>query len=403
MTILRLIIEFNFLLKIFNITNCRHTMYCPLVPLHCEPRNTLAVVLQRQRAQWELDKENELYFADEGEYFNFINSNYRYDECGLSPCIQCGELYPCKFDASGGINIDKEIFQCEACERLVFENPQLTQFEMCANYCAILSSPNWYGRFKFFRDKIDYYTDISYQYQRRKVNVDDGAMNEDYYRNTIHVHECYPLDEQFKWSRCVCKDKIDELYYFGASNCPFSPSKIAQLYFTQLYSFGAWLDVMAIPVDCDEDVNGTSIVCNFHGEELHSMLRYPGVPYAVKWYFGINDNKWRSDIVQTLNFDYNMYLLRQKHFVQLLLPYVEHVNDLAVILHEYIWESNYYDNIHLDMDCMDDDKYSCIYFCQRRGVWWCSLCADNKVVYIYWLNDATIQIFDDHIASHKKQ
>ena len=370
-------------------------------PLHCVPRTKLAVVLQRQQVDWQMDKHcqrhhnlspwrfyinvwsrNELYFADEGEYFNFINSNYRYDECGLSPCIQCGELYPCKFDASGGINIDKEIFQCEACERLVFENPQLTQFEMCANYCAILSSPNWYGRFKFFRDKIDYYTDISYQYQRRKVNVDDGAMNEDY--GIIHVHECYPLDEQFKMM-----------------NSLVSQSKIAQLYFTEENSFGNWLDVMAIPVNYNIELIDDQIFNQyFDGDWLYSILKSSRLTHSFKWYFGINDNKWRSDIVETLNFDYNMYLFRQKHFVQLMLPYVEYINDLGVLLHQYICESNCYNHIDLDMDGMDDDKYSCIYFCQRRGVCWCSLCADNGIVYIYWLNKATIKFFDDHIASH---
>ena len=204
----------------------------PFLPLPCEPRNTLQVVVERQCLQWQKDKhgwrhsilfprtlcrcmmENKLYLSDEAQYFLAINSKYDYDECGLSPCIQCGELYPCKI---GDFDIyEKPFFQCEGCERIAFKNKQLTLFEICANYCAILSSPSWYSRLQIFRDKIDYYTDISYQYQRKQVQVDNPDIS-----GTVLAHESYPLDEQFK-----------------TRNHIVSASKINQLYFAEENSFG---------------------------------------------------------------------------------------------------------------------------------------------------------------------
>ena len=367
------------------------------LPLQCEPRNPLQVVVDRQCVQWHKDKHcrrhlivsprtfcgcemlNEFCFADESEYFNFINSKYEYEKCGLSPCMQCGELYPCKIGDSGLSK--KELFQCEACERVALANPQLTQFEICDNYCAILSSPSWRGKFQFFRDKIDYYTDISYQYQRRQVKVDNPDIS-----GATHAHECYPLDEQFK-----------------SRNYLVSQFKIAQLYFSEENSFGNWLDVMAIPVPFDQQIISGGVWLHFEGDWLHDILQSSRNTHSCSWYFGTNNNQWRKDIVKALNFDYDMYLFRQQKFVDVLLPYVEYINDLGREVHEYTCEKNEYVHIDLDMDCMDDEKYSCIYFCQRRALWWCSVCAQNELVHVYCLNKAQIKIFNIHIASHSKQ
>lgn len=309
---------------------------------------------------------------------------FSYNECTMRPCVQCGECYPCDFP-------DSEPFQCDACSRLIFDDTLVSTLEACFNLAEFLKLYTYTSKLCYCREKIDWYTDGSYDKQRTMAglnNFECMQIRDDPLDYVEHYWGLSPVALQFTQNTTL----------------NISTNKIASLYFQYNNHFGNWEDVMALPVPCYarlDQQNNQPFALRLDSARIYQLLQPRNRLVCQHWLFGTNDNEWRKQIVKSINFDHNMNDFYSNKFVEVINPHVDCIDDLVKLLYDFVFDEYEGMFISLDMDIMDNDQYVHFYFEYFRRVWWCSECAsDGANLTINFLKHATIALFDKHNATY---
>ena len=116
-----------------------------------------------------------------------------------------------------------------------------------------------------------------------------------------------------------------------------------------------------------------------------------------KWIFGTNDGQLRKDIVESLNFDYQLYLVHKNKIVQYIVPHLSYIVDLAEAVHDFAMVKPHR---FVLPDVGELASAQDLYIsAQYGGVWWCGQCCKMAHHRLCSLTKATLHTFTKHIAA----
>ena len=322
----------------------------------------------------------------EWEFINWTCKEFCYNELTMKRCVQCAENYPCNFPNS-------KPFQCDACSQMIFSDKILTPLEACFNLSEFLSLYTYESKLHYCREKIDWYTDGIYDKQRTllKLNNDECMKIAD--DDSLDVGADYwalsPVVLQFTQNTLpiICSRKVSSLYFKDNMN-----------------HFGNWEENMALPIPCYirfDEQNNRPCSAKVDSARIFELLQPGRRQVGHYWLIGTNNNEWRKQIVQAINFEHDIHHFYKNKWVAVMNPHLDGIDVLMQLIREFMmieYEDHMF--ISLDMDIMEQAKYRRFYFEHTRRLWWCSDCVrDGQYLTINYLKYATIELFDLHNAS----